>query len=446
MKNLRKVLFISFITLFALIGCSQKTETVNEVQNTSVEVEKGTQNDFINELALHDAVRAKDKSLVDELISKGVKVNTQDKYGYTPLHLAARLNQLDIAEKLFASGASINNTDKFGDTPLIDSTRNSTNAMSRFLICNGAERNVQDKHEMTPLHNASKNNDLYIAMMLQTQDITSLCEKLTITLEYYDDVDNKICGNIPTGVATNIDVTLAEDSEDSVKPMGPFKAQIDEKTYCAKLNKPLKSGADYLVTAIGSNDIDKAIATANLSDIKLTKEEPKDEYIEGLYEALMTEFGPDFGPWNAELDKNGLVFRFKDPTVLFKRGSSELRTKYTEILDNFFPRYLKVLDRYVDQIAAVRVEGHTSSEFRTAKSDEERYSKNKALSENRAKQVFDYTQNMTNDKEVKANSSWLEKVYSYHGMAYDDLIYDENGVEDKVQSRRVEFRINKIMN
>lgn len=441
MKNIRKVLFISIIALFTFVGCSQKSETVSATP-ASMEVKA----DFINELALHDAIRAKDVALVDELLSKEIQVNSKDKYGYTPLHLAARLNQLDIAEKLFAKGAGVENIDVFGDTPLLDSTRNSTNAMSRFLICNGAKVNVKDQHDMTPLHNASKNNDLYIAMLLQSDDLTAMCQKLTITLEYYNKDENKICGNIPTGVATNVDVTLTKDSEEDVKPMGPYKADIDGKTYCAKLNKPIKDDAKYLVTAIGTNGIDKAIATANLDDLKVKKEQPQTEYIDGLYEALMNEFGPDFEPWNAELDKDGLVFRFKDPKVLFNVGSSSLKTEYKAVLDNFFPRYLKVLNGYVDEIAEVRVEGHTSSEYLSAKSDEERYAKNKMLSEKRAKEVYDYTSSIATNEELKANHTWLEKVYSYHGMSYDDLILDENGIENKILSRRVEFRINKVMN
>lgn len=444
MKNLRKVLFISFLALFTFIGCAQKSDNVTQTESTTAQTQEIQGNDFIDELALHDAVRAKDEAIVDELLSKGMEVNSKDKYGYTPLHLAARLDQLDIAKKLFAKGASVNNTDIYGDTPLLDSTRNSTNAMSKFLICNGAKKDVADRHEMSPLHNASKNNDLFITMLLQTKDLSVICQDLTITLEYYNETENKICGNIPTGVATNVDVTLSNEANESVNPRGPYKAEIGGKTYCAQLDKPIEKNVNYLVTAIGTNSVDRAVATANLNDLKV-KKTPENNYIEGLYEALMNEFGPDFEPWNAELDKNGLVFRFKDPQVLFEVGSSNLKEKYQTILDDFFPRYLKVLNEYTDQIAAVRVEGHTSSEYKSAKTEKERYRLNKILSDNRASKVYDYTYNMNNEKVVE-NRPWLDKVYSHHGMSYDNLILDANGVEDKILSRRVEFRINKVMN
>lgn len=428
MKKFKNIIFITTITLFVFIGCSQKTEVINN------------ESDILNELPLHDAIRAKDKALADELISKGTDVNARDKYGYTPMHLAVRLNQLDIAKKLLEHNAGVNSVDIYGDTPLLDSTRNGTNAMSKFLICNKAEKSVKDRFKMTPLHNASKNRDLYIAMMLQSDDITKMCENLTINLKSYDENSNKICGKIPTGVATNIDITLSKDSADSMKPEGPFKAQIKGSEYCATLNN-IKNESDYLVTAVGTNSIDKAIATASLKELQI-KKEVKNDYIKGLYEALESEFSEDFKPWNAQLDKNGLIFRFKDPNVLYKVGSSEINRKFKTILDDFFPRYLKVLEKYKNQIAQIRVEGHTSSEYGSAKSDEERYKLNKILSEKRANEVYSYTSNI--DKKIVENSKdWLDKVYSFKGMSYDNLIYDKEGIEDKILSRRVEFKINK---
>ena len=105
----------------------------------------------------------------------------------------------------------------------------------------------------------------------------------------------------------------------------------------------------------------------------------------------MAEFGSDFDPWNAELDKDGLVFRFKKPEVLFTHGSSDLRDGFKKILDNFIPRYMKIIDKYKDQIKDVIIEGHTSSVYASAKNDVERYTKNKILSEKRAKHVYEYT-------------------------------------------------------
>jgi len=424
MEKIRNIIFITTIALFGFIGCSQKTQIV---------AQEGS--DFIYELPIHDAIRAKDNVLAKDLISKSEKmsIDAKDKYGYTPFHLAVRLNQLDIAKELLNKGANINNKDIYGDTPLLDSTRNSTNAMSRFLICNKASKDVADRFKMTPLHNASKNKDLYIAMMLQSDDLTKMCEPLTISLESYDKNLNEICGDILTGVATDVDITLSGDTIDSMKPKGPFKSEIKGDKYCAVL-EDIKDGSNYLITAVGTNGIDKAIATSTLKDLK-----SKNRSIKGLYDSLVDEFSDDFKTWNTELDKDGLVFRFKDPNVLYEAGSSKINEKFKAILDDFFPRYLKVIKKYKDQIAQVNVDGYTSSEYGIAKNDEQRYQLNKDLSVKRANEVYKYTLNISKD-----DKEWLDKVYSYRGLSYDSLIYDENGVENKVLSRRVEFKIDKI--
>jgi len=439
---MKKIIYTCFVLILAFSGCTKNLQTAD----------LNNKQDFIGETALFDAIRAKDTKLVDELLSKDVNITVADKYGYTPLHLATRLNEYDVVSKLIKKGADVNSVDKFGDTPLLDSTRNSTNPMSKLLICNGANKNVQDRHQITPLHNASKNNDLFIVKLLENDDITKMCEKLDITLTSYDENENKICGEIPSGVATSVNVTIANQSVEEDAPFGPYSSDINGSKYCAKLDKPIKEGNRYLVTALGNNGVEQDIEIANLDDLKGKVVEPvvekqvvEEEYIEGLYEALMNEFGPDFEPWNAQLDKNGLVFRFKKPSDLFKHGSSKLSNHFKDILNDFFPRYLKVLSQYKDQIAQTRVEGHTSSVFRSAKNDKERYAKNLKLSTKRAKNVYKYTLGLK-DPKVKENKQWLKEYYVPVGMSYDNLILDENGVEDQAASRRVEFRINKKVN
>ena len=86
-----------------------------------------------------------------------------------------------------------------------------------------------------------------------------------------------------------------------------------------------------------------------------------------IYEALNKEFRDDFSQWGAELDQKPLSVRFKEPDVLFKPNSSRIEEKFIVILDDFFPRYLKVLNnpKFRDSIQEVRIEGHTSSEWRS---------------------------------------------------------------------------------
>lgn len=440
---MKKTLLLSIAVFLFLTGCSFNQTTTN----TQIDKSSINSQDFISQTPLHDAVRAKDIKLVMQLVEKNIDVNLKDKYGYTALHLAARLNELEIARFLVKNGATVNSIDIFKDTPLLDSTRNSTNAMSKFLICNGAKKSVKDRHSMTPLHNTSKNSDIFIMKMIQTNDISKMCENLDITLDYYSADENKICGSIIKGVATKVKLTIVNENAENTEPFGIYDSKIQNSKYCASLDKTLDISESYLITAIGTNTVDKDIEVANLADL-IKSEEPEEvmpsEFISGLYEDLMEEFKDDFESWNAKLDKNGLIFRFMKPNVLFTVGSSNLKDSYKVILDDFFPRYLKVLNKYKDEIAEVRVEGHTSSEYRSAKTLEQKYMKNKILSQKRAKQVLDYTLNMQEEK-VLENKEWLDTVYNSYGMSSDNLILDENGIEDKNASRRVEFNIEKIM-
>jgi len=61
-----------------------------------------------------------------------------------------------------------------------------------------------------------------------------------------------------------------------------------------------------------------------------------------LNRALKEEFSQDLKKWNAEILDNN-TFRFKSPETLFETGKSEIREKFKSILDDFFPRYIKVL-------------------------------------------------------------------------------------------------------
>ena len=99
-----------------------------------------------------------------------------------------------------------------------------------------------------------------------------------------------------------------------------------------------------------------------------------------LYRALNGEFEKDLGKWNAVLNKENLSVRFKEPEVLFEQGAAEVRPSFKAILDDFFPRYIRILReskdsngefKYGNDIAEIRIEGHTSSEWSEEVNDEE---------------------------------------------------------------------------
>ena len=167
-----------------------------------------------------------------------------------------------------------------------------------------------------------------------------------------------------------------------------------------------------------------------------------------LYRALNGEFEKDLGKWNAVLNKENLSVRFKEPEVLFEQGAAEVRPSFKAILDDFFPRYIRILReskdsngefKYGNDIAEIRIEGHTSSEWSEEVNDEEEiYILNMELSQDRTRNVLQYVLQIP---EISKNRNWLKKHLTANGLSSSKLISHRDGAEDKVESRRVEFRV-----
>jgi len=162
---------------------------------------------------------------------------------------------------------------------------------------------------------------------------------------------------------------------------------------------------------------------------------------QSLNKDLHKEFEKDLKKWGAEITKDN-IFRFNSPDVLFKTGSSEISSQFKKILNDFFPRYIKILtsDKYKNEIDEIRVEGHTSNGWGASKSKENIYLNNNGLSQSRANNVLTYCYK-NNSKIVVDNRRWLEQQFRANGMAFARLIYKQDGRQDYKKSRRVEFRV-----
>lgn len=148
-----------------------------------------------------------------------------------------------------------------------------------------------------------------------------------------------------------------------------------------------------------------------------------------LYIDLQEEFKEDLKVWRASIDST-LCVRFQEPSMLFDYDKSELKPKFKEILDDFFPRYIAVLSRekYKDRIVEIRIEGHTDSKGE--------YFYNMALSQNRTRSVLQYCFNLMTEEQ----SAWLKGLITANGLSSSQPIL-VNGTEDFELSRRVEFRV-----
>jgi len=163
------------------------------------------------------------------------------------------------------------------------------------------------------------------------------------------------------------------------------------------------------------------------------------ELQESLYKDLYNEFKNDLTKWNAELNKENLAIRFKEPDVLFEIGKTEVKPAFKDILADFFPRYIKILyaDKYIKNIEEIRIEGHTSSEWSGVSDLCDRYFLNMELSQGRTRSVLQYCIDLIDNENKK---TWIIKNITANGLSFSKPICNQDGQENQAASRRVEFR------
>ena len=157
-----------------------------------------------------------------------------------------------------------------------------------------------------------------------------------------------------------------------------------------------------------------------------------------IYEALLEEFQDDLPRWDAEIEKDNLLFRFNAPEVLFEQGSTEITPHFEKILDDFFPRYANKLHPFQNSIEELRIEGHTSSIWEGAENEQEAYFHNMELSQGRTRSVLQY---VLTDPALDSNKEWVQSLLTANGLSSSKKIFFPNGRENQKASRRVEFRV-----
>ena len=126
--------------------------------------------------------------------------------------------------------------------------------------------------------------------------------------------------------------------------------------------------------------------------------------------------------WQGHLDMETVSIRFKQP---FPQGEATVPNTFENILHEFFPRYVAILTKpeYRDDIAEIRIEGHTSNEWFVQVTGDTAYINNMELSQNRARNVLRYILQIENP-EVTRNRAWLKKQLIANGLSSSQLILD----------------------
>lgn len=171
--------------------------------------------------------------------------------------------------------------------------------------------------------------------------------------------------------------------------------------------------------------------------LRVQEKEEKDEEIVRMYDEIKTqlyidlqeEFKDDLKTWSATIDST-LCIRFQEPSMLFDNNQAILKPRFKEILEDFFPRYIAVLNRdnVRDNIEEIRIEGHTDSNGD--------YFYNMELSQNRTRAVLQFCMDIIEEEAF----DWTRTLVTANGLSSSRPIL-KDGVEDKELSRRVEFRV-----
>ncbi len=141
-----------------------------------------------------------------------------------------------------------------------------------------------------------------------------------------------------------------------------------------------------------------------------------------------------------EICDDGIVVRFKEDESNFDLGQSTLKPEFKRILQEFFPRYLVILEKYQTEIDEVRIEGHTDDIGRKGlKTKLDNYIYNIELSQDRTRSVLRYIFGLPASGQYE---EWLITNMTANGLSHSKPIYQkETNNINRGESRRVEFKI-----
>lgn len=174
-----------------------------------------------------------------------------------------------------------------------------------------------------------------------------------------------------------------------------------------------------------------------------------------IYKGLKKEFTTqELAQWGAQLiESPNITVRFTNPEILFDTNKSDIKDQFKLILNQFFPRYLKVVSnpQYQDVLSHVQIEGHTSSVWSNTNTDTAFFN-NMNLSQARTISTLQYLYYLDrveplvishdlNNWSSESYHQYLRQNVTANGLASSHLIYNDDGSENQQKSQRVEFTI-----
>lgn len=135
---------------------------------------------------------------------------------------------------------------------------------------------------------------------------------------------------------------------------------------------------------------------------------------------------------NIAVDESGAITM--DSTVFFDTGKYALKDDGRALLSRLLPVYYRTLmsEENSEFVSEIIIEGHTDSVGS--------YETNLELSQRRAQAVVTYCLSDEFTGLTAGEKDQLRQMITANGRSKSQLIYDENGVEDRAASRRVELK------
>ncbi len=155
--------------LTALYSCQEETVLLL-LQHTSSEVVS-----LSGSRALLTASSFKREQVIEELILRGVPVDTCLERGGTPLSQATRRFSTSVMRQLLLHGADVNRREDAGETPLIVAAKVGYYRGVRTLMAHGADPSLKDIHGKTA-KNYTKDKEIRRALRTKSSDREAFLE------------------------------------------------------------------------------------------------------------------------------------------------------------------------------------------------------------------------------------------------------------------------------
>lgn len=164
----------------------------------------------------------------------------------------------------------------------------------------------------------------------------------------------------------------------------------------------------------------------------------RDKIIKDINQLLQAEFNNDLRKWGASIGMDNSII-FNHPKIYFDSASSEVSPEFKLILDQFFPRYVKLFHEsgYGSYIKNIKIEGHTSSvwNFNRMTKSQEQYFNHMELSQERANSVLKYCY-----INLPRYEDFLKSKLESSGLSFSQAIKKSNKQESS-SPHRVTFRL-----